>query len=281
MAKRPEPGERGDMGDMNCQETQKYLYAFLDEQLGLKESVDIEAHVSSCPDCQKKLEFEKELNDFLREHAPRWQAPDRLKKRIRRELRKTSAHNSLWTEIRTFLIIKPVYAVLGILLILSPLLYVHYAGFFSTDSHMIIRETVEDHLRSLLVENPAGISTSNPYEVASWFENKLEFALNIPQFKENTVALLGAQITYFLDRRVAHVMYKVREHKLSLYILEGAGIDVDEDEIEGGHAYYEDIYKGFTVVGWRSGSYIYCFVSDLSDSELDSLAFEAIDGTAG
>jgi anti-sigma factor RsiW len=140
---------------------------------------------------------------------------------------------------------------------------------------------VEDHLRSLLAENPAGIESSNPSEVRSWFDNKLGFALSIPQFKENSVELLGAQITYFLDRRVAHMMYKVREHKLSLYILEGSDIKVDIEETKDDRSYYEDMYKGFMVVGWKTGPYIYCFVSDLSDSELDELAFEAMTSITG
>ena len=67
MGKRPTPGERGEMVDMDCQETREYLYAFLDGQLGLKESLEIEAHLSSCPGCQKIVEFEKNFNDLLRE----------------------------------------------------------------------------------------------------------------------------------------------------------------------------------------------------------------------
>ena len=252
-----------------------------DRTLGLKESLEIEAHVSSCPDCQKRVEFEKKFNDFLREQTHRWQGSERLKKKIHRELRNTTVHSSLWTDFRVFILTKPVYAIIAVLLILSPLIYFQYKDFFSADSHAIIRETVEDHLRSLLAENPAGIETSNSSEVKSWFDNKLEFALSIPKFRENSVDLLGAQITYFLDRRVAHVMYKVREHKLSLYILEGSDIEVDIEETEGNRSYYEDVYKGFTVVGWKNGPYIYCFVSDLSDSELDELAFEAMTSITG
>ena len=46
---------------LSCQECERYLPVFLDHALGVKESLDIEAHLQVCPPCADRADIERRL----------------------------------------------------------------------------------------------------------------------------------------------------------------------------------------------------------------------------
>src|SRR5438128_1212131 len=62
-----------------CQECERYLPAFLDHALGVKESLDIEAHLQVCPTCADRADLEQRLRAFVRQSLDAPPLPDDLK----------------------------------------------------------------------------------------------------------------------------------------------------------------------------------------------------------
>ncbi|ETX04597.1 MAG: hypothetical protein ETSY2_27895, partial [Candidatus Entotheonella gemina] len=70
-----------------CQDCERYLEAFLDQELGVKESLDMQAHLRECPACMELAEAERACRRFVREHVSEVPLPDAVKlKMIRRAM---------------------------------------------------------------------------------------------------------------------------------------------------------------------------------------------------
>src|SRR5262245_27569226 len=70
---------------LSCQDCERYLYAFLDNALGVKASIDIQEHLGSCFPCTRRVEVEQTLRRFLRQHGRVNPLPEALKYRIVRQ----------------------------------------------------------------------------------------------------------------------------------------------------------------------------------------------------
>ena len=59
---------------LSCQECEKYLDAFLDDALDVKQCLDVEEHLRSCNACAHRAEAEQTLRHFVRRQAemPGW-----------------------------------------------------------------------------------------------------------------------------------------------------------------------------------------------------------------
>jgi anti-sigma factor (TIGR02949 family) len=67
---------------LSCQDCEKYLVAFLDNALEVKERLDVEEHLHSCTVCMNHAEAEQTLRQFLRQHTATPPLPEALKRRI-------------------------------------------------------------------------------------------------------------------------------------------------------------------------------------------------------
>ena len=70
---------------LSCQDCEKYLDAFLDNALDVKESLDVQEHLHSCTPCTNRAAAERTLRAFIRQHATTPPLPEELKRRIVRQ----------------------------------------------------------------------------------------------------------------------------------------------------------------------------------------------------
>jgi anti-sigma factor RsiW len=65
-----------------CQDCEKYLTAFLDDALDVKESLDVQEHLHACARCANRVEAERVLKAFVRQHAATPPLPEPHKRQI-------------------------------------------------------------------------------------------------------------------------------------------------------------------------------------------------------
>lgn len=63
----------------SCQDCERYLEAFLDQELDVKESLDMQAHLRDCPACMELAEAEHTCRRFVREQVQEASLPDAMK----------------------------------------------------------------------------------------------------------------------------------------------------------------------------------------------------------
>ena len=72
---------------MLCDDVKRVVYFFLDGSLGDQKKVDIEIHVSNCPDCEIRIIVHRKLRSFVRHRLSPVAAPERLRTRLSQSLR--------------------------------------------------------------------------------------------------------------------------------------------------------------------------------------------------
>src|SRR5882762_7959072 len=74
---------------MHCQESKTVLGAYLDGEIELMRSVELEEHLTACPECRRDLEEQRSLGGLLRNPGLRYTAPAGLRESIRASLSET------------------------------------------------------------------------------------------------------------------------------------------------------------------------------------------------
>jgi len=75
---------------MNCQESKSQLQAYLDGELDLTRSLEMEKHLRECSACSQALNSLRLLQESLRNESLRFQPTAGLEKRVRSALRRES-----------------------------------------------------------------------------------------------------------------------------------------------------------------------------------------------
>lgn len=80
---------------MNCRELQRLIHAYLDYELDLMTSLDLEAHLKECAPCRAHHTGLRELRDLGVRHLSAQPTPPALRKRITRQLGIADASSSV------------------------------------------------------------------------------------------------------------------------------------------------------------------------------------------
>ncbi|HKR66999.1 MAG TPA: zf-HC2 domain-containing protein [Thermoanaerobaculia bacterium] len=72
---------------MLCDDVKRVVYFFLDGSLGDSKKVDLEIHLSNCPDCEVRIRVHRKLRDFVRRRLTPMSAPEHLRLRLSQSLR--------------------------------------------------------------------------------------------------------------------------------------------------------------------------------------------------
>jgi RNA polymerase sigma-70 factor, ECF subfamily len=144
-------------------------------------------------------------------------------------------------------------------------------------SYPFMLESVNNYIRYLLPEAPYDLQSPDPDHVRRWFHGRLDFMVEPPDLRAEGYQLLGTRLGYFLDRLVAEIGYEGQQHRLSIFMTKGEGIDrlAGERVSRHGQEFFVTTTKGYTVVAWRDGpeNIVYSIVADLSRDQLLRLAF--------
>ena len=62
---------------LSCEQCRKYLPFFLDQALGVKESLDVQEHLQECADCTDLAAAERTLRAVVRQKLPQRPYPRR------------------------------------------------------------------------------------------------------------------------------------------------------------------------------------------------------------
>jgi mycothiol system anti-sigma-R factor len=177
---------------MDCQEIKKYLYPFMDAELNRKRSLEVQAHLDSCPLCSLEFESEKKIESVINEKSPRDKAPLALREKVIKQIELAEARSSFWRTFHSFLPTKPkhAFAILTILAMVVSLFIIYYRT-ARAPYLPVFEEAVTDHTNFLAGRLPLEILSSQPDEVFSWFEGKLDFSVRVPRFPGEEIKLLG------------------------------------------------------------------------------------------
>ena len=260
---------------LKCEDIRGRLTLYLDNELQGEERGMVEAHLSDCESCAAI--FTRELNflNAVRESAPLHVAPPELRARVQKivsgggavpEPRLRRASRVRWL----------VAAAAALLLLLLPLVVWRSFRQSATPSGRAPSSfaliAADTHLRHTRGQLPLEMETGNSQQISSWFMNKVNFSVKLPNYQElsgqeKLYTLEGARLVYFQNEYAAYVAYKMKDRPISLVITsDSVARPSGGEEIQArGLTFHYNAIDGLKVLTWSDRGLTYALVSDLEE----------------
>ncbi|RUW18760.1 anti-sigma factor, partial [Mesorhizobium sp. M4B.F.Ca.ET.013.02.1.1] len=109
--------------------------------------------------------------------------------------------------------------------------------------------------------SPIDIVSSDRHTVKPWLDARIGVSPPAPDLAQDGYALIGGRVEVIADRPVPALVYRHREHLITL---------VAEPQQGGSVSQPEDLSSGgFSLVHWSDGAFSYWAISDMERPELD------------
>jgi anti-sigma factor RsiW len=133
----------------------------------------------------------------------------------------------------------------------------------------LVSEALNDHLRVLYAERPVEIESGGIHQVKPWFTGRVDFAPTVAFDGDDEYSLKGGTVGYFVDRKAAVFVYKLRLHTISVLVFRAEGLPWPEGTVPiGPRRATVSTLRGFHVVTLRDGDLGYAAVSDVMTADL-------------
>lgn len=246
---------------MSCQITQEFIHAYVDGELDLARSLEVEQHVKECQVCATAYQNQTALRSAFKDSSLYHSAPPSLEKRIRSSLRREakSEVGRRWFDWRWV----PVGA-MALILLLGLVIWRAVPSLRPSGDEFLAQEMVSNHVRSLQLESHhTDVISSDQHTVKPWFDGKLDFAPPVKDFSSQGFPLLGGRLEYLNNRAVAALIYQRQKHFINLYIWPAEQSNGTEVATKR---------QGYNLLHWTNSGMTYWAISDLNGVELHEFA---------
>jgi anti-sigma factor RsiW len=255
------------------------LTLFLDDELRGEERAAVEAHLSDCETCGAL--FARELNFLkaVRDSAPLHAARPELREKVQRILSEGEKPSPVAVEVsrrRRGSRMAWLVAAAAALLLLLPLLVWRVVkqaeGPEIRPPSSFALMAADTHLRHTRGQLPLEMESESPQEISSWFVNKVNFSVKIPNYQESSgqeklYTLEGARLVGYQNDYAAYVAYRMKDRPISLVITSGSvAMPSGGEEIAAGNLnFHYNAIDGLKVLTWSDRGLTYALVSDLEE----------------
>jgi anti-sigma factor RsiW len=242
---------------LNCQETQTLIHGYIDGELKLIQSLEIEQHIQKCPACAHAHASVQAIRAAIKNGALYSQTPPDLATRVQSSVRRATQADHTPRARRGPLLAVAASLALGMA-----------AGWglarvliARSDDVFLTQELVAGHVRSqMLPSHRFDVASSDPHTVKPWFEGKVDFSPPVKDLAGQGFPLVGGRLDYFHNRPVAALVYQRRKHSINLFIWRSSAGDLTAPK--------RATRQGFHMFQWASSGMTFWAVSDLNQGEL-------------
>jgi anti-sigma factor RsiW len=238
---------------MNCRDALDLVHGYIDGELDLVKSLEIEQHLNACPACKVHYDQVRELGSGIRAHAAYHAAPPALRARVAAALPRESGSGARrpawgWWGMAASL---AVCTLLGLgfgLTLLQP----------GADERLA-REVVAAHVRSLMADHLMDIASSDQHTVKPWIDGKLDFSPPVEDLSAQGYPLAGGRLDYLGGRGVMALVYRRHAHVINLFVWP------QTPPADSGVRF--DSVRGYNVAHFARAGMVFWAVSDVSPEE--------------
>ena len=127
-------------------------------------------------------------------------------------------------------------------------------------------ELADLHVATLASANPVDVVSSDRHTVKPWFAGKIPFTFNLPELQDSPFVLVGAKVSYLNQAPGAELIFRVRQHQISVFIFQERAV---------GNLQTRDSVQtalSFNVRSWSHNGLRYFVIGDASAGDLDKLS---------
>jgi anti-sigma factor RsiW len=242
---------------VHCDQARTLLDALLDDELDPVWTLEVEQHLEGCPACRSARDARTALRDSLRDPGLRFAPPVALEGRVRDAVRRAGSGGG-WARLRRTALRPPAWLAAAAVLVLAVVVYQVLPR--GSREPAFVQQVVSSHVRALMPGHLTDVASSEHHTVKPWFAGRLDYSPPVPDLDRDGFTLEGARIDYVDDRPVAALVYRRRQHVISLFAWPAAGAAAGSPQIY--------TRRGYNVLHWTAGPATFCAVSDLNEGEL-------------
>jgi anti-sigma factor RsiW len=243
---------------MACEEWRKQLDLYLDGELASSEAGNLLSHVRECPDCAAAMLERVQLKRAVQVAGKRYAPSSELRSKITKQI---SAKSGAGNVRRWRLALVPVLAMLIAALLLSA-----YFGRERAAQRRVYSELADLHVATLASSTPVDVLSTDRHTVKPWFQGKIPFTFNLPELAGSNFTLLGGRVFYLEQTPGAHLIYQIRKHEISVFILPERA-----DEMQRLSSGAVDALS-FQMDSWTKNGLRYFVVGDASADDIRALS---------
>lgn len=247
---------------MSCSEVQRFLQAYLDDEIDGEDRILIAAHLHSCEACKRVAQFERTFKQRLKEGIGEGEAPPWLRQKVQRALVDNDpSEEPLAFKWLRLLIPAAVAALMLIGVLVSKRLEV-------PRSAVLADQSIDWHRRHL----PMDVTGPSPDTVRQFFSDKVPFAVRPPVFRQPDTRLVGARLANIFQHQAAYVVYRVGNRRVSVFIFDSAALRPKGSPTRvGDREVHWHRRRGYNVGIYNSRGTGYMVASDLERKQLVNL----------
>ena len=251
---------------MSCELTQRFVPGYLDGELDLVRTIEMETHLKSCAVCSRELENQQALRDALRRGSLAYGAPVALRARIQSSLNAATAtevakRRRAWGALPIWQW-ATAFAVLAVCSVTAWQLVPGLHG--PSNDQRIAAEVFASHVRSLEANHLMDVASTDQHTVKPWFDGKLDFSPPVEDLASDGYPLVGGRLDYLEGREVAALVYQRRKHFINVFVWPDASGSSSGRAIES--------RQGYNVMHWSRGGFQFWAASDVSAPDLAEFA---------
>src|SRR5579871_688777 len=250
---------------MHCEDSRIYLPAYLDDELGVGESLHIQKHLAHCANCRRAQQEHLALRSALRDSGLYAHPSPNFAKRIETAVRHAAKEEGRASRMPWFESFRWIPAVASLAVILA------IGGFFaihtlrSSQQQLIANAVLSGHIRSLQAGHLVDVPSSDRHTVKPWFQGKLDFSPPVPDLSEQGWILIGGRLDYVDNRPVAALVYQRRMHNINVFLWPNSS---SQNHATASDTITQQDAQGYQMLHWEGADMTYWVVSDLNYPEL-------------
>jgi len=246
---------------MAKEEAMRLIGPYADDELGVKDALDVQAWIARDPDCRAEYEQVASLKRALRERlgGADVRAPEALRLRVQKALRAERRLQRRWMP--------------AALAAAAALALVVGGTAIYQRVMMLPRQLIADTLMIYRVErqNPLDLQSGDVRNVALWLSEK--FQQDVTPMNVVKGDLIGVRLCPFGGQKGAYLRFKISGRNAGLFISESQGMPYRLPLVPSIRAHGLEIFEtrqnGFHLVYWKTGMWFYTLVlEDAHDRDM-------------
>ena len=236
---------------MGCDQWTEKLETYFDGELPADEARAVAEHLRGCVACAADGLARVQQKRAIRDAGLRF-TPDPA---FRARIEKTLMPRRKFPEIRLWL---PILSAAVAVLIAGALFLTVGRG-----QPQLIGELVDQHVATLASANPVDVVSSDRHTVKPWFAGRIPFTFNLPELEGSPFVLVGGRLSYLKQSPGAELIFRVRQHQISVFIFQDRQQEVGESARTA---------LSFGVRSWSHNGLCYFVIGDAGAQDLDKLS---------
>jgi anti-sigma factor RsiW len=227
------------------------VHGYLDGELDPAHALELERAIAADPALAAERDSTQTLRSLIHDRLASERAPAGLRSRIESAvgLRRERPRPS-WSMLAAASVLVAVMA--------SSTTWLTLRAPQSDAAEMV----VADHLRALMAPQPTDVSSSDRHAVKPWFNGRVPQAPKVVDLTREGFPLIGGRVDVIDRVPVPTLVYRHRQHLISLTAVPAAGVKAPSRRT----------IAGFNVLDWSENGVRYWAVSDLGATDLDGFA---------